>query len=246
MIDHFTKDEFEAALKPISDKVEIEHLGVVQGEYTYRIPFGSDYVFVELRSSVAEDGNSRDDGEDSIRCWLVLEDGKPIGGRGAGKVKTYVTRKPGWQERMIAMIKKTAKFGLWVEPCKKCGKLLNLSVRRGGAYLYCSEDNKNKDVEGYERHSPLLKIDETGESVEEVKVDTDAPPCPKCGKHMVKQKVRYGPKQGKMAWVCMAKEGKKWLNHVQWGEILVEDEDKEESHHDTDEEKDSEMSCYDF
>lgn len=225
MIDHFTKTEFENALKPLSAKVEIEHLGVVQGEHTYRIPFGNDHVKIELRSSVDSTGHSREDGEDSIRCWLVKNDGSPIGGKGAGKVQSHVNRRKGWQERMIAMIKKTARFGVWVQPCPVCGELLSLSVKRKEAYLYCKEDWQNKDNPHHEKHVELVKLDENAEQIplsQKVK-ERDTPPCPKCGLAMVSNYIKFGDHKGKYCWTCPAKENGKWSNHVPFASMIVED-----------------------
>lgn len=99
MIDRFSREQFEAAL-PAGLWSSI---GCVDGEFQYRMEVNS-AVFIVIRSSVRPDGYAAETGADSIRCWLVNAAGQPL----AKKVQAYVTRVPGWQNRMLEVLR-----GLW-------------------------------------------------------------------------------------------------------------------------------------
>ena len=97
MIDTFTKSEFEASALPTSKttgEALWTPLGLVDGEYTYAVKI-DDVSRIIIRSSIGRDGVSAGCGEDSIRCFLVDNNGKPLG----SKVSKWTTRKPGWGER---------------------------------------------------------------------------------------------------------------------------------------------------
>lgn len=218
MIDRFNKQQFETALKThLPPSATIEEKGLDKGEFTYLIGFGSPFAKVELRSSIGPNGISRDDGEDSIRCWLVKSDGTPIQGRGAGKVQTYVNRKKGWEIRMADMIQRTALFGLKIIPCPKCQRLLALSMQKDKVFLYCPTDNEEKNNPHHDRHLPLQVFSKaTGEPIEGFtpkKAEENSPLCPTCQRPLVKVKIQRGANAGKEAWSCTAKENGQYLNH---------------------------------
>lgn len=114
MIDHFTREQFESAL-PVHRQTEAPlwaYKGVKSGEHTYSVPVVNG-IYITIRSSVRPDGQSAGTGEDSIRCWLEREDGKPV----APKLAKYVTRVPGWPARMRATLAALYKIGLSIKPC---------------------------------------------------------------------------------------------------------------------------------
>lgn len=99
MIEQFSRETFEAAL-PRNKKTHKplwEPLGLREGEYCYYIPFDHE-TGIFIRSSIRADGHAARTGEDSIRAWLVKKEFlSPLG----SKVNKYITRLPGWEERLI-------------------------------------------------------------------------------------------------------------------------------------------------
>lgn len=142
MTERFTKQQFEDTLpKSKKDGSQLwEHSGFVDGEFCYRIPV-SDHVFITIRSSVKIDGYAAETGGDSIRCWLTDEVGLPLG----NKIQKYVTRVPGWQERLTNMLRALYSLGRAAsKPCPKCGcrvkvfKVTNDGPNHGRMFLKCS------------------------------------------------------------------------------------------------------------
>lgn len=111
MIDIFNKQQFESALP----KNLWSYQGLSEGEHTYRMSVTED-IFIIIRSSVKSNGWSADTGQDSIRAWLVGEDNKPLG----SKVSEWVTRLPGWQDRLIVTLRTLWKMGKKANHCSKC------------------------------------------------------------------------------------------------------------------------------
>lgn len=95
----FSRQQFEDALP----EGHWLYSGFDAGEHTYQIKITDD-IFITIRSSVGQSGYSADTGEDSIRCWLVDGNGKPLG----SKVSKYITRVPGWEKRLLETLR-----GLW-------------------------------------------------------------------------------------------------------------------------------------
>ena len=97
MTEQFTKEQFEAAL-PIN-KTNGRQLwfykGFIDGEHVYSVPVDSVSVIL-IRSSINESGRAAATGKDSIRCFLLDNNNNPLG----SKVSKWVTRVPGWGERM--------------------------------------------------------------------------------------------------------------------------------------------------
>jgi hypothetical protein len=119
-IDHFTREQFEAALPPNL----YQCMGVVNGEWTYFMSVTRNLanlstVSISIRSSVGPDDQSAAVGEDSIRLWLIDMSGKPV----AGKLTKYITRVKGWEKRMVTQLRTLYKIGLSLKPCPTCGEL---------------------------------------------------------------------------------------------------------------------------
>ena len=119
-VDIFTKAQFEAALPQHKENSEPlwEEKGLIQGEWTYLINFDHPLGHqIEVRSSVRSDGQSAGTGQDSSRLWLVDKEGNLLG----SKLSKYVTRVPGWGERLMEQLRTLAKLGKKLETCS-CGK----------------------------------------------------------------------------------------------------------------------------
>lgn len=105
-VEIFTHQQFEQALieawqiitgEPDTD---IVRLGVVGGEYTYRVMVSNDAgIAIDVRSSVRPDGTSAGTGEDSIRLVVRYSDGAGWKVRGKGP-DAYTTRVKGWESRL--------------------------------------------------------------------------------------------------------------------------------------------------
>lgn len=127
--EQFSVSEFESAL-PSHNKTGAKlwtSLGHVKGEMCYQIDFGKPNVKIFIRSSIDSSGFAASAGQDSIRAWLTDDDGNPLG----MKVQAYVTRVKGWQERLLAMLRKLAKIGTHLNPCPVCGEMLRMSLGKG-------------------------------------------------------------------------------------------------------------------
>lgn len=140
MIDTFTREQFEQAL-PKVDGHAVCSLGVMQNEYAYVLPV-TDVLGIHIRSSVGSAGISASTGEDSIRCWIVrLDTGEAWG----NKVAKYVTRVPGWQERLLRTLRKLWKMARAVHACPRCDQLMHVFICKQGAnkgrvFLKCVND----------------------------------------------------------------------------------------------------------
>lgn len=106
MVDSFTKEEFEAALpkhKKLPDAVQ--HLGIIDQEHCYLFKI-DDNASIFIRSSINPAGVSAAAGEDSIRLFLVNKKRAPF----APKLKSWVTRVPGWENRLGDSMRKLARI----------------------------------------------------------------------------------------------------------------------------------------
>lgn len=140
-IDRFTKQQFEAALpvrKETKEKLWYSR-GLVAGEYEYGVRV-SDGVHILIRSSVRADGLAGDTGEDSIRCFLTDDTGSAI----SNKLSAYVTRVPGWADRLKGQLRQLWAMGRQVaKPCEACGKRRQVFVvkkagpNKGRKFLRC-------------------------------------------------------------------------------------------------------------
>jgi len=144
-IDHFTREQFEAAL-PQGVSIHgtlVFSEGVVDGEYCYRIPVVSFRtnvgLYIAIRSSVKADGHSADTGEDSIRLYLMCPTG-PV----ASKLTKYVTRVKGWEQRMTVQLRTLYKIGLSLKPCLSCGALRHAFIAGKGKDAKAKPENKGR------------------------------------------------------------------------------------------------------
>lgn len=133
-IDHFTYEQFEAALPQGTHGPLYIVQGVTDGEHAYRMPVKAfnhnGGVYVAIRSSVREDGQSAGVGEDSIRLYLMCPTG-PV----ASKLTKYITRVKGWERRMTTQLRTLYKIGLALKPCPQCGDLMHGFIAKGPLVL---------------------------------------------------------------------------------------------------------------
>jgi hypothetical protein len=113
MIDQFTREEFENYLSIHSP---FSCLGLIQGEEAYLIPL-DEQTGIMVRSSVKKSGVSAGTSKNSIRAWLV-SGSKPLG----SKISKWITRQPGWQERVDEQIKQLTLWRALAGDCKECDK----------------------------------------------------------------------------------------------------------------------------
>lgn len=129
-IERFSKSEFEAALprhKETGDALWIA-TGLKDKEETYLMNVKPG-VSISIRSSVQSNGIAAETGSDSIRAWLVNEQGGPLG----SKVISYTTRQPGWADRMTNVLRKLYTTGQKIQQCPYCGKLMGIyKVKKAG------------------------------------------------------------------------------------------------------------------
>lgn len=137
-IDIFTQKEFEAAL-PAG---YWEYTGFVEGEHTYGIKV-AEGICITIRSSVGRDGMSADTGEDSIRAWLIRCDGSPLG----SKVSKYTTRLPGWEKRLLEVLRALWGMAQKAGYCDKCHqprgvfKVKKAGPTKGKLFAKCANCN---------------------------------------------------------------------------------------------------------
>jgi hypothetical protein len=119
-IEQFTREEFEAALPKHRDtgKPLWTCLGPIEGEFAYLMQTANPDVFILIRSSVRPSGVAAGCGEDSIRCWLVGSDKRPLG----SKLQKYTTRVPGWSERLVKQLRALYALAGKITRCG-CGQL---------------------------------------------------------------------------------------------------------------------------
>jgi hypothetical protein len=135
MIDRFSREEFEAAIPagrwitgPNKGHEFWTSMGIVNGEFQYVMRV-NDLVFIMIRSSVRPDGFAAETGADSIRCWLVDENHEPL----ANKVQAYVTRAPGWQARMVEVLRTLWRKGYALPTC--CSRpMVEFRVRKDATH----------------------------------------------------------------------------------------------------------------
>lgn len=179
-IDHFTREQFEAALPQGKHGPLIVNQGVTDGEFAYRLPVPSFHhnggVYIAIRSSVQGNGQSAGAGEDSIRLYLMCPTG-PV----ASKLTKYVTRVKGWEKRMAAQLRTLYKVGLSLKPCPTCGELRHAFTAGKGkdsmakpenvGRLFqkcCRVDARGKGQHGCERSFEWIEFKEDGSNGKKV------------------------------------------------------------------------------
>lgn len=148
-VDRFNKAEFEAALPKHKTTGEPlwTYAGMMDGEHVYTVIVGTvnDKVQIEVRSSVQANGRSAESGENSIRAWLTWFDKDrgewfPLG----SKVQTYITRRPGWQDRLTETLRTLYGWRLKAKNCSNCGKpkgifkVSKTGANHGRVYASCT------------------------------------------------------------------------------------------------------------
>lgn len=117
-IEHFTKEEFEAALPKDKNGTQLwSYEGIDAGEHIYIIRV-TNKISIFIRSSVWDNGKSAESGEDSIRAWLVDNNMGPL----SVKTQRWVTRLPNWEIRLVDMLRTLYAWGLKSNICPHCGK----------------------------------------------------------------------------------------------------------------------------
>lgn len=129
-VEQFTIDQFESALPATyRDNPECpwRFAGLEYGERVYYLRIRpNSQIYIKLRSSIRQDGRDAAAGRDSIRAWLVDAKGEFI----SYNVVRYVTRQAGWQDRMLAMLRRLVMLSGLVKPCKTCGSFMHLGQSR--------------------------------------------------------------------------------------------------------------------
>jgi hypothetical protein len=142
-IDHFTREQFEAALpqSTLHGQVLWCHTGLDNGEHTYVVSVAKPgwVIWIVIRSSVHANDQSANVGEDSIRMWLADGHG-PL----ASKLTKYVTRVKGWDKRMTTQLRTLYKIGLALKPCPQCGDLMHAFIAGKGKESQALEQNKGR------------------------------------------------------------------------------------------------------
>lgn len=103
-VETFNRYQFQKALPKNKNTGEQmwQYAGQIKGEEVYYVNTAQPDVFIMVRSSVrGATGWSADSGEDSIRCYLINKDGKPMG----SKVNRWTTRMPGWEKRLTEVLR---------------------------------------------------------------------------------------------------------------------------------------------
>jgi hypothetical protein len=122
MIDVFTRQRFEAAL-PVHNRTGValwKGMGLVNGEYCYVVAVQPG-VLIYVRSSVGPSGYAAESGEDSIRCWIASDEtGTPLG----SKMSRWVTRVPGWEDRLKELLRALWTIAAQLKPCPVCGETM--------------------------------------------------------------------------------------------------------------------------
>jgi hypothetical protein len=151
MIKKFDKYVFEAALP--KDKTTGLPLwlskGLVDGEYSYSMgaPQG---LLIQIRSSVRSNGLAAETGKDSIRVWLSDRLGNPTG----SKVQSYITRVPGWEERLTSILRVLWKRAAMLKTCPECKHLMDIfkvkkeGRNKGRLFTKCLKHDHFKWLEG--------------------------------------------------------------------------------------------------
>lgn len=146
-VDTFNTEQFQNAL-PINKntgKPMWSYGGVQKGEHIYYVETSQPDVKILVRSSIkSRSGLSADCGQDSIRAYLVLEDGTPLG----SKVNRWTTRVPGWEERLTEVLRTL--YG-WTQKAGRCScgspkgvyKVKKSGPNKGRVFANCPQkDNK--------------------------------------------------------------------------------------------------------
>lgn len=200
-VDVFDQERFERALKDAlkdrPDFSQFEIVGYIDGELRYTIPLYyldevENYITIEINSSIMQDGLSADTGENSIRAWIADGDGNPLG----NKVQKWVTRVPGWEARLSAVLNKLIDMGSRIGVCPTCNKIERVFMVK--------KEGPNKGRIFKKCCNVFVWLDE---------VDEDTPNCPNCDHPMVMRESKYGK-----FWGCRQFPDCKGTRKLDWKE----------------------------
>ena len=146
-VEIFTKDQFEEVLELFKVGWEEKY---EYGEWRYHIAQGKKGV-LHVASSVGLDGLSKASGKDSIRVWGSYM-GKPI-----KKTKRWITRVPGWEDRLRDRL-----FGVckdirdldYAPRCPRCNALMILRKGVYGKFYGCSRFPNCRGTRDYAEELP--------------------------------------------------------------------------------------------
>jgi DNA helicase II / ATP-dependent DNA helicase PcrA len=176
-VEIFTTVDFLAALSVElgQEMNSVQNLGFIDGELRFRWTIAtfednSKKVCIDINSSIEETtGHSADTGGNSIRAWIVDQDGKPLG----SKTQKWVTREVGWQDRMAKMLVELSEMAKEIGICKSCGEL-------EGIYIAKTEKNKGRKFLKCKNGCNFRWL------------DSEDPVCPDCGSTMVLRESKWG------------------------------------------------------
>jgi len=199
--DRFSKQDFETALAKAvnhANALSWGERGFVLGEYRYNVSVNVIHdkpitkVIIEVASSVGQSGYADEAGENSIRLWLTDQDGQPLG----SKIQRWITRVPGWQDRLADQLDLLTEMGKSIRYCPKCRssekifKVKKDGPNKGRLFIKCECKGSFE----------WLDVDDDGELEErpqpvqpEAPVAKINPPCPLCGTTMVQRQSKSGP-----------------------------------------------------
>ncbi len=145
MIDQFNTKTFEKYLT--DNHSPYLPLGEKDGEYAYLLPLDGQSA-IEIRSSIKLNGQVAKSGKNSIRCWLVDNEGQPIG----SKINNWTTRINGWQDRLFTKVLELVKRRIAAGDCRKCNKPFGVYKQKKDSQLFvkcwpCSE-RLNRNIVG--------------------------------------------------------------------------------------------------
>lgn len=144
-VERFSKDDFEKALKSVREEW---FSNFTNGEWRYHTHFGENGT-VFVNSSVGVDGYAKSVGEDSIRVWVQYS------GKALKKSQRWVTRVPGWQDRLVNMIKKAFKIITDMDyspKCPDCGGAMVIRSGVHGRFYGCLKFPRCRGTRPYEEY----------------------------------------------------------------------------------------------
>ena len=147
-IEKFNIKDFESALPTNKNtgKPMCEYHGLNIGEHCWIMPTSKPDVLILIRSSIGGDGWSYGLGRNSIRAYIVDPRLKSLG----SKTKKYITREPGWQDRLVAMLRQLYKRSLLIKNCPKCNLPKGIYAvkkdgpNKGKLFLNCTQKCNNQ------------------------------------------------------------------------------------------------------
>lgn len=205
MIKQFSLEDFHNTLADGLDTLGYRPVPVNVGdpcytnEYNFRVVvslFPKGTVCVMANSSIRRGQDVADAaGENSIRVWLCDMDGKPLG----SKVGRWVTRQPGWRERLIEKVGFLVAMAEKVQPCPQCGDLMKVFIvnkdgpNKGRIFTKC---NLHGNFRWLTTQGSTEFLDDEA-TVPEPELNPES--CPKCGSKMILRKRRS---DGSPFWGC--------------------------------------------